>query len=104
MGVWAKMDRDARIGAIWRMAREKLSADRMADRMGTAAQHIRKLARDEGITIPKAVFVRHQNDPATFNDEPTGNIWEKSEAERRYAVWEKARRAAKATRESNPVQ
>lgn len=102
MGVWAKMDRDARVGAIWRMAREKLSADHMADRMGTAAQHIRKLARDEGIEIPKAVVVRHQNDPAGFDDEhATGNIWAKSEAERRQAVWERARRGAAETLRTN---
>lgn len=103
MADWADMDRDARVGAIWRMAREGVTADKMAERFGTQAQHVRKLARSEGIAIPTEAYVRHQNDVIDDNEDvPAGSMWAKPESERRMLIWERAKLGARSTRESNP--
>ena len=96
--VWSGMSRDGKIGAVYRLAKQNFCAAEIAEKLGTHAPHVSALAREEGIVIARAVDVRHaRQQQAGPDQEPAefGNIWSKSDADRRMAFWKRAKRAAR---------
>lgn len=96
MPTWKQMSPAEKVGAVYRMARQNMTAAEIADKLSTTAPHVHTLARREGIPIAKPVTSVMAAEPIGEPATVTGDIWSRSEDERRRAIIEKARRGARA--------
>jgi hypothetical protein len=95
MTLWKSMDRDAKVGAVYRLAKQGLIASEIGAELGTRSGHVHTLAREEGISITKASIARAKRVEAIGVSKKNGDIWGRSEDERRQAIIARASRAAR---------
>lgn len=100
--VWSKLSRDEKVGAIYRLSRKNKTASEIAEALGTKAQHIHAIARDEGIVIVK---VRELSTYPSKDDDGLGESisldpWQRGEDARRMANWRKQVQGAREARQS----
>lgn len=97
---WSKLNRDGKVGAIYRLARQNKTASEIAEILGTKAQHVHSVAREEGIVVVKA---RELSTYPSKDDEGLGESisvdpWQRGEDARRMANWRRQVEGARAAR------
>ncbi len=95
MPTWKQLSRIEKVGAVYRFARKNLTAAQIAEKLATQAPQVHALAREEGIILPKSPTSVETKAPIGEPSTVNGDMWSRSEDERRRAFIEKARRGAR---------
>lgn len=95
MKAWSQLDRVGKIGAIFRLTRDGKTAAEIADCLSTNAPHVNALARAEGITLNRGSELKAKAAESVGANQLGGDIWSRSEDDRRRLFSERAKRAAR---------